>query len=679
MYFTKESAKLSREKQIQNMRGKEKANIQKLKNARKEKITDYFHMSSEKNNLEIARQAKKNKKQTHEINNLKRQFGKSTKKIENLQNLKKNGNYGNRSPTPQANNALLNEKLENSKKPPSRRRFSQRTIMIAMLLILISRPCYNLLRTFDIWPSYQSVEARLKTTYVVDTNRLVDLKFVHEIVDKYKEQNSIEGKIEAILATDAVSLTPEICVTQDGFVEGLLQKEQLKNDEMKILEHKFKNFEEFCKKKKDVTITDAFLYHVQPINASLRSFVCHISPSTQGKATDREIELLTNISKLLSEDKIKIIGFAFDGDNTYSKMHKEYFNSYKNLVQNNSNFNNFSTISARSIISDPLHILKRARYKILSGNVHSGIFKNSDILNLSILRETLDVPELVFSNQKFTKMQDFLPIHLFSFKSFISLINEKHIQWLTYIVPYVLLNTALSEKELTVLERRSFIEIAFYYSLFYYDESSNLKDVLPQRKYKNNHVQMYDHIITQEFCNTCFSILRIIDFFNGTIHLNRLGSNPVEHVFGLLRMKSRYKHSFDKMKKVFEEIDLHKQLLHDLGENQPIRGRKTYYGQPIFNIINGTKDIFEYSPRDIAYALHLINLLPIEKVNIDINDLKFVSENKNLIVKSFYSTMKVIYLRINPKERTNKLSSHEIHISTGKSISSRISDKKIVN
>ena len=347
MSFTTNSARLHREKQIQNTREKENSNIQKLKNARKGKKSDFLNPSLAKTSTEIARQAKKDKKHAQEINNLKRQYGKSQKKIENL---KKNGNDKNRSPTPRPNNKkdeLLNEKIENSKKSPSRRRFSQRTMIIAMLLILISLPCYNCLRLFDIWPSYQAVDARLKASYVAETNLLIDLKDVHKVVEKYKKQNSIEGKIEAILATDAVSLTPEICVTKDGFVEGLLQKEQLKSVEMKVLEHKFKNFEEFCKKKKDVTITDAFLFHVQPINASLRSFVCHISPSTQGKATNREIDLLNDISKLLSEDDINIIGFAFDGDNTYFKMHKEYFHSYDKLIKSNSNFNNFSTISAR--------------------------------------------------------------------------------------------------------------------------------------------------------------------------------------------------------------------------------------------------------------------------------------------------------------------------------------------
>lgn len=156
-------------------------------------------------------------------------------------------------------------------------------------------------------------------------------------------------------------MTLEICVTKKGFVESLMQKEQLKSAEMRVLERKFKNFEEvWKKKKKDVTIMDPFLYHVQQINASLRSFVCHISPSTQGKATDQEIELLNEISKQLSEDEINIIGFAFDGDNSYSKMHKEYFNSDKKLIQRKIDFNNFSAITERLIISDPLHILKRA-------------------------------------------------------------------------------------------------------------------------------------------------------------------------------------------------------------------------------------------------------------------------------------------------------------------------------
>ena len=111
MSFTTNSARLHREKQIQNTREKENSNIQKLKNARKGKKSDFLNPSLAKTSTEIARQAKKDKKHAQEINNLKRQYGKSQKKIENL---KKNGNDKNRSPTPRPNNKkdeLLNEKI----------------------------------------------------------------------------------------------------------------------------------------------------------------------------------------------------------------------------------------------------------------------------------------------------------------------------------------------------------------------------------------------------------------------------------------------------------------------------------------------------------------------------------------------------------------------------------------
>ena len=55
---------------------------------------------------------------------------------------------------------------------------------------------------------------------------------------------------------------------------------------------------------------------------------------------------------------------------------------------------------------------------------------------------------------------------------------------------------------------------------------------------------MHTNALSMHFCNTALSILKILDTVNDTINLNRLGSNPVEHIFGLLRMKSLYKHSF---------------------------------------------------------------------------------------------------------------------------------------
>ena len=160
--------------------------------------------------------------------------------------------------------------------------------MIAVLLILISLPCYNLLRKFDIWSSSNAVRARLLTSYDAATELLINLDNLKTAVENYRKENNANGKIKVILATDAVYLTPEIGVSKKGLVTGLLQSEILKETEMRNLEAKFTEFEDYCKRKKDVTITDAFIYHVQPVDATQRSFVCFIHPTTQGKATDRD-------------------------------------------------------------------------------------------------------------------------------------------------------------------------------------------------------------------------------------------------------------------------------------------------------------------------------------------------------------------------------------------------------
>lgn len=682
MSFTKSTAKDAKSMQVAKRIEKKQKDTTKLSKAKEMKISYYFKQDPSNNQTKDARIAKKNIKTMKENNNLKRKVGKLEKEKLNRSptpKLSKSSRTSSPSPTDNYTNGLLQEKMVNSKKPKSHRRFSNRTIMIAALLIILSLPCYSMLRKFDIWPSRQAVVNRLRTSYVTNTELLINLDNVHSTVKKYKEENSVEEKIQAILAVDAVSLTPEIGVTKDKLVTGLLQKELLGDKEMRKLEKKFKEFEKFCRDRKDVTITDAFLYNIQPLNSSYRSFVIYFHASTQGKATDREVEILHHIKKEVAKDGIEIIGYAFDGDSTYRTLHNDFFKYYDKIIRSDASISNYSIIDKLSIISDPLHLLKRARYRMFSGSIHAGFSSSSAKLNIDYLKSHLNLPTLVFSNKPFTKMQDSLPIELFSLESLYVLLIDENLDWISYFLPFVFLNSALSEEGLTVDERRSFIEIAFYYCFYYIIESQKYEDPLPQRKSKyNSNLQMYNEILMIEFCNTAISIIKALDSFNGTINLNRIGSNPVEHVFGLLRMKSRNKHTYDKMVKSLGEIELQKQLLKELGVNQPVSGRKSYYGQSIYNFLNGTKDIFDFNPREIAYSLHLTFNLPIQAHDIQIIDKDFITKNAKFITEEFFLSLKTIFLRLHPKMREGKLNSHEIHLSSGRNIHFRLIDKEIV-
>lgn len=73
----------------------------------------------------------------------------------------------------------------------------------------------------------------MKTAYVTNTELLISLDNIHTTVKKYREENSVNEKIKAILAVGV----------KYKLIKGFLQKELLKDDEMRKLEKKFKEFE----------------------------------------------------------------------------------------------------------------------------------------------------------------------------------------------------------------------------------------------------------------------------------------------------------------------------------------------------------------------------------------------------------------------------------------------------
>ena len=214
---------------------------------------------------------------------------------------------------------------------------------------------------------------------------------------------------------------------------------------------------------KNKTITDSFVYQYQPLYARGTCFTVLVEPSTQGKATGVQVDKLAELSEILEENGFPVEGFAFDGDSTYSQLHSVFFNHYQRQVIQDASFRNFSLINATSIVSDPLHLLKRARYRLLSSLVHSD-FENTTEGQVDIdrLKEQLDLPSVVFSVEKYTKMHDSVAVKLFSMESLVSLFEMRNFTSLSYFLPLCLLCASLHEEKLTLNERYSFLELAFY-------------------------------------------------------------------------------------------------------------------------------------------------------------------------------------------------------------------------
>ena len=565
---------------------------------------------------------------------------------------------------------VLDELWRVSQVPKNRRRFSAALIAFAMSVYLLSGTAYEHLRKFMPLPSWQTLQVRTQPCFKFNANTLHNLSMIPDTVDRFREQEQIGHEIVyGILAVDAVSFQRELIVTKNGMMEGSLSNETLDSAKLAELHESFTEFENFWKLHHDAIISDAFVFQFQPINASLRSFIVHIKPSTQGKATEATVELLREIDQRLEGADLVCLGYAMDGDTAYSKLHKTFYANYSRKIKIDPFFNNFSLISnTRLIISDPLHVLKRARYRLLATDTYLGMTKGSDVISIDVLKSVLSLPSKVFSEQKFTKMHDDLPISLFSLSSLVE-IYEKQPGYAAYFLPFCLLNAALSEKGLCVEERINFLEVSFYYMMAYVEELSVTSAKLPDRKSPTNRaVRLFPLALATEHCNTVASLLAVLYGFNTTINLNRLGTNPLEHTFGLIRMRSRYRHTYQNMLRTINATMMWKSLANFLGVGSRVSGRRTYYGQTVAVSLGISPSVLSMTPRDVAICHHLEFGLPISSLELEAWNMEFLVSHSDQIVSNFMVTLASIYRRLYPQAKAVRLNSRSICVCGGQNL-----------
>lgn len=127
-----------------------------------------------------------------------------------------------------------------------------------------------------------------------------------------------------------------------------------------------------------------------------------------------QVKLLNNISKILNDNNLSVCSFSSDGDNGYRELTSKMLQKWNNSIEPNVEF------PPPLYTNDPLHIIKRARYRSLSHILYQ-INRTSPSINISNLESMLNLPSVVFSNSKITKMQDSYPIKLFDLETFFSL------------------------------------------------------------------------------------------------------------------------------------------------------------------------------------------------------------------------------------------------------------------
>lgn len=190
---------------------------------------------------------------------------------------------------------------------------------------------------------------------------------------------------------------------------------------------------------------------------------------------------------------------------------------------------------------------------------------------------------------------------------------------------------------------------------------------------------MFPTAFVTEYCNTVTSLLRVLTTERGLVALNRIGSNPVEHLFGLIRMRSRDVHTFEKLKRTLGKIELHRHMKKEFGVGVPVNKRISYYAQTIFCSQVTPNAGLQVNSRDAVIALLKEFGLPISLREIVPWDIESIFALSSDIVTCVFANLRHIEMRINSDKENRTRSSTECKITCGRSILPRLCDNKIID
>jgi len=198
------------------------------------------------------------------------------------------------------------------------------------------------------------------------------------------------------------------------------------------------------------------------------------------------------------------------------------------------------------VVSDYLHIIKRLRYRLLTGVVHSGFHQSEhSAVQIEDLRTILKhLLPVVWDNNKYTKMVDKLPMELFRIENLMMLLDAKFFSAAWYFFPISLTLLAMNGKDIGFSYRYFLIQISFWFLIFYQEEWNRGSPTLKQRVYaEDRNVMYFTNDLLMEFSNTLHCHLQLMMNMDN-YSFDRKSTQPLEHKFGFARHRARDIHTF---------------------------------------------------------------------------------------------------------------------------------------
>ena len=567
---------------------------------------------------------------------------------------------------------IIGDISSNARRSKKGKRWKPITLKLFLLIFLLCPAVVLILSLMGIGPSPNTIRRFMKKTSPFKDINFQKIEDIQKITERYRKSNKIDDTqiVHGVLACDAISTNTYLRVNKAGYVTGTISDIFLPPESLGLLAEEISKQEELLMNLKNETISDAFIFQYQPLDDKLPPFIVHIVPSNSGKASTNITKTFKKLAAQLKLKNFLTLAYATDGDSAFNQFANKTINRWGMVGRPIIDF------SKPMYSNDPLHILKRGRYRLLSNNLVP-IFKNDNIINIAEAKAILNLPEVVFYDAKITKMKDSLPIKLFNLENFYLLYQLQNNDLTAYFFPFTMMLAALDIPFINIDERVDFLEIAFHF-LYFYEillERVPTTSRSPQICTKGQKCSMFTKKIIHDIMSTIISLDSIINNYSGDISLNRIGTNPLEHHFGLLRLKCQYNHEFENIILNEEKIQILQMLENEFVDNIIKKRRKTFGVQIHLDNINYGEN-YGYSNKQMAFALLCKFGLPTQYINFRVTRTDYYS-----LITIFEGKLNNTINNLRKTNRMYIVKSSELtsHASSGAYIQKRQIEKQILN
>jgi hypothetical protein len=264
---------------------------------------------------------------------------------------------------------ILSVLKQNATSSPQGRRDSLETLVRARHVGGISPNAWKTVRKVLPVPGKRLLLLKFTETKGI-SETLVDPSRIGELIHLWRQAVPPGGVgcPVVLLSVDPVAFRPLISIHEDGHVERLKNMKELDSPD---LFSQFISgpvaFLSFVKEHWDDAETALFAFQLQRLHPDDPCSIIHAMPATNGKGNREVVQKLLDLKDALEHQfDFFVVGMAFDGDSAFRTLHKNFRDNWRPLIMPHIFSIPVENVESPVIICDPLHLMKRIRYRWVS-------------------------------------------------------------------------------------------------------------------------------------------------------------------------------------------------------------------------------------------------------------------------------------------------------------------------